>query len=104
MNTYRPADTQTSLTTQTVRSTPPAWPPPASRSQVPRPSAGLRLQSAQTTARNGRIKQSIAYWCFNVAGDKWDIQQQAQVATATGLRQRRTGGTDRFHRTERATA
>jgi len=41
-------------------------------------------QEVQTTAQHGRIKQSIAYWCFNVAGDKWNIEQQAQVARRLG--------------------
>ena len=25
------------------------------------------------TVKNGRIKQSIAFWCFNLTGGKWDI-------------------------------
>ena len=32
----------------------------------------------------GRIKQSIVYWCFNVAGDKWDIEKMCQVAKQLG--------------------
>ena len=28
----------------------------------------------------GRIKQSMAFWCFNAAGDKWDIEKMCQVA------------------------
>jgi hydroxypyruvate isomerase len=34
----------------------------------------------------GRIKQSIVFWCFNVAGDKWDIEQQCQVANKLGCK------------------
>jgi hydroxypyruvate isomerase len=34
----------------------------------------------------GRIKQSIVFWCFNVAGDKWDIEQQCRVAKKLGCR------------------
>ncbi len=34
----------------------------------------------------GRIKQSIVYWCFNVAGDKWDIERMCQVAKEIGYR------------------
>ncbi len=26
----------------------------------------------KTVVVNGRIKQSMAYWCFNSAGDKWN--------------------------------
>jgi hydroxypyruvate isomerase len=34
--------------------------------------------------RRGRIHQSMAFWCFNAAGDKWNILQQAQVAQQLG--------------------
>jgi sugar phosphate isomerase/epimerase len=29
---------------------------------------------------NGRINQSIVFWCFNTAGEKWDIDKTCQVA------------------------
>jgi sugar phosphate isomerase/epimerase len=29
---------------------------------------------------NGRINQSIVFWCFNTAGDKWDIEKTCRVA------------------------
>jgi hydroxypyruvate isomerase len=29
---------------------------------------------------NGRINQSIVFWCFNSAGEKWDIEKTCQVA------------------------
>jgi len=29
---------------------------------------------------NGRINQSIVFWCFNTAGAKWDIEKTCQVA------------------------
>jgi hydroxypyruvate isomerase len=32
----------------------------------------------------GNIKQSIVYWCFNSAGDKWDVEKTCQVAKALG--------------------
>lgn len=35
-------------------------------------------------ALKGRIKQSVVFWCFNVAGDKWDIDQTCQVAKQLG--------------------
>ena len=40
----------------------------------------------KTVVVNGRIKQSMAYWCFNSAGDKWNIEQQARVAKLLGCR------------------
>jgi sugar phosphate isomerase/epimerase len=33
---------------------------------------------------NGRIKQSIVFWCFNSSGDKWDIDKTCQVAKDLG--------------------
>jgi hydroxypyruvate isomerase len=33
----------------------------------------------------GRIHQSLVYWCFNVAGDKWDIEKMCQVAKELGV-------------------
>jgi sugar phosphate isomerase/epimerase len=34
---------------------------------------------------HGRIKQSMAFWCFNVAGDHWDVKQQCQIARTLGI-------------------
>jgi hydroxypyruvate isomerase len=33
---------------------------------------------------NGRIKQSIVFWCFNTAGEKWDAEKTSQVARELG--------------------
>jgi sugar phosphate isomerase/epimerase len=35
---------------------------------------------------HGRIQQSIVFWCFNVAGDKWDIEKTCQVAKGLGCK------------------
>jgi hydroxypyruvate isomerase len=32
----------------------------------------------------GSIKQSIVFWCFNTAGEKWDIEKTCQAAKALG--------------------
>jgi hydroxypyruvate isomerase len=34
--------------------------------------------------RNGRIKQSIVFWCFNARGEKWDIERTCEVAKTLG--------------------
>ncbi|HLW67363.1 MAG TPA: TIM barrel protein [Gemmataceae bacterium] len=34
----------------------------------------------------GRIQQSIVYWCFNSAGEKWDAEKTCQVATQLGCK------------------
>jgi hydroxypyruvate isomerase len=33
---------------------------------------------------NGRIKQSVAFWCFNTAGEKWDLDTTCRVAEELG--------------------
>ncbi|MBU6221442.1 MAG: TIM barrel protein [Planctomycetes bacterium] len=33
----------------------------------------------------GNINHSIVYWCFNIAGDKWDIEKLCQVAKGLGV-------------------
>jgi sugar phosphate isomerase/epimerase len=32
----------------------------------------------------GRIKQSVAFWCFNSAGEKWDLDKTCRVAKELG--------------------
>ena len=32
----------------------------------------------------GHIKQSIVFWCFNTAGEKWDVEKTSQVAKSLG--------------------
>jgi hydroxypyruvate isomerase len=44
-----------------------------------------QIASAKEKAvTKGRIKQSIVYWCFNSAGDKWDVEKTCQVAKELG--------------------
>ncbi len=42
------------------------------------------LLAAENVATNGRIKHSVVFWCFNVAGDKWDIEKTCQIAKGLG--------------------
>ncbi len=42
------------------------------------------LSAAEKTTLKGRIKQSLVFWCFNIAGKKWDIEQQCEVAKQLG--------------------
>ncbi len=50
--------------------------------------AGLAPRVARAAdgpaASRGRVKQSIAYWCFNSAGEKWDIDRTCRVAKELG--------------------
>jgi len=43
-----------------------------------------QTHAAEKGAVNGNIRQSIVFWCFNAAGDKWDIEKTAQVAKSLG--------------------
>jgi hydroxypyruvate isomerase len=52
-------------------------------SVLPAPSPGT-LRAAEKAVVHGRIKQSIAFWCFNTAGEKWDLDKQCQVARELG--------------------
>ena len=38
----------------------------------------------EAKALNGRVKQSIVYWCFSTAGEKWDAERTCQVAKQLG--------------------
>lgn len=38
------------------------------------------------TAVKGRIRQSIVFWCFNAAGEKWNIEETSAVASNLGCR------------------
>lgn len=50
---------------------------------------GCSLLPAQRPAQTGpskrpRLKQSIAYWCFNSAGERWSLNRVCQVASELG--------------------
>ncbi len=38
------------------------------------------------TSLKGRINHSIVFWCFNVAGENWDLEKTCQVAKGLGVR------------------
>src|SRR5438046_2182174 len=42
------------------------------------------LAAGAAAAKGGRVKQSICFWCFNTAGDKWDVEQTCKVAKQLG--------------------
>jgi sugar phosphate isomerase/epimerase len=44
------------------------------------------LSASDPVISKGRVNQSIAYWCFNVAGDEWNIEQQCEVAKKLGCK------------------
>jgi len=40
--------------------------------------------SIERAVVRGRIKQSIVFWCFNIAGEKWGLEQTCQAARELG--------------------
>jgi len=53
--------------------------------------AGLGMPSARAdeatprrAAVNGRIRQSIVFWCFNSAGERWNVERTCQAAQELG--------------------
>jgi sugar phosphate isomerase/epimerase len=51
--------------------------------------AGLAAAQADAeqvrAVTNGRIRQSIVFWCFNTAGERWDLARTCQVARQLGV-------------------
>ncbi len=44
------------------------------------------LAAAPAGATKGRIKQSIVFWCFNAAGEKWSLGKTCEVAAQLGCK------------------
>ena len=42
--------------------------------------------AAPARATKGRINQSIVFWCFNAAGEKWSLDKTCQVASGLGCK------------------
>jgi sugar phosphate isomerase/epimerase len=42
------------------------------------------IAAQERAVTNGRIKQSIVYWCFNTAGERWNLERTCQVARELG--------------------
>ncbi|HEY3963140.1 MAG TPA: TIM barrel protein [Planctomycetaceae bacterium] len=40
--------------------------------------------AAEKAVVRGRIKQSIVFWCFNIAGEKWDLDKMCRVTRELG--------------------
>jgi hydroxypyruvate isomerase len=41
-------------------------------------------ESKSDKPAKGRLKQSIAYWCFSMEGDKWSLEKTCEVANQLG--------------------
>lgn len=46
--------------------------------------AGAADASQAPERRNGRIRHSVAFWCFNAAGDRWDLDRTCRIAKDLG--------------------
>lgn len=42
------------------------------------------VEAQEKAVVKGRIKQSIVFWCFNAAGEKWSIEKTCEVAKSLG--------------------
>ena len=42
--------------------------------------------SAEERKLKGNIKHSVVFWCFNIAGEKWDIDKTCSVAQRLGCK------------------
>jgi hydroxypyruvate isomerase len=53
-------------------------------------SAGLAASAAaadpKPVVRNGRINQSVVFWCFNTSEAKWDLDQTCRIAKGLGCK------------------
>jgi hypothetical protein len=47
--------------------------------------SGTTGMPAQEMQLKGNIKHSVVFWCFNIAGDKWSIDQTCEHAKNLGL-------------------
>ena len=43
------------------------------------------IGAAGQAVAKGRIKQSIVFWCFNIAGEMWDLDKMCQVTRDLGV-------------------
>lgn len=44
------------------------------------------LAAEEKAVVNGRIQQSIVFWCFNVGGQQWDIERTCEVSKGLGVK------------------
>lgn len=42
--------------------------------------------SAAEKSLRGNIQHSVVFWCFNIAGEKWDIDQTCSIAKSLGCK------------------
>lgn len=47
---------------------------------------GTLGEASDATPLKGQINHSVVYWCFNVAGEKWDIDKTCAVAKDLGCK------------------
>src|SRR6516165_10775751 len=48
------------------------------------PSVPARAAAQGKAVVNGRIRQSVVFWCFNAMGDRWDLERTCRVASNLG--------------------
>lgn len=46
---------------------------------------GMQSARPERAVKNGRVRQSIVFWCFSTSEWKWDIERTCEVAKALGV-------------------
>lgn len=54
------------------------------------------LAAAEENRMKGNIRHSVVYWCFNVAGEKWDIDKTCEIAKSLGCQSVEICGPEEF--------
>lgn len=58
--------------------------------------SGTTAIRADETQLKGRINHSVVFWCFNIAGEKWDIDKTCSVAKDLGCKSVEICGPDEW--------
>jgi hydroxypyruvate isomerase len=54
------------------------------------------VAAVQKVAMKGNIKHSVVFWCFNVAGEMWDIDKTCSITKSLGCQSVEICGPDEF--------
>lgn len=61
----------------------------------------VKAAAAERAVRHGRIRQSVAQWCFELFGENWSLEQTCQVTKALGCQSVELVGPAQFPTLER---
>lgn len=58
--------------------------------------SGTSVMQAEEKRLKGNIKHSVVFWCFNIAGEKWSIDQTCSIAKGLGCKSVEICGPDEW--------